>query len=248
LAAALWGACVLTSTVFTALHARAVATGKGDEWVSIWVPRYLGALWPAEAIVVAVLIRRLPTKAVRAVAVAVFLAVNLGQAGARVFAGTEPRIDLMAADVAASQPRGGQPSGTRAYTALQPIGMAHPGEGTLIGNQGKYYLANALHLVIPPRDYRTKSAAMLGIQLWNIADPGYVARDVEQSKQLRRVIVWEHFEPDHLPPPGGDEILAKLEPPGGWRLVKENLYPVRVHWTWQHLYTSRRREYVRANR
>jgi hypothetical protein len=90
------GAIVLLA----ALAAWKIETRPG----SMWMPRYLGVIWPAFAIAVAVLLSRLPTRPLRWTAIALLVLVNLGQFSARVFATSEPPVDRMARDLIEAQP------------------------------------------------------------------------------------------------------------------------------------------------
>ncbi len=82
------------------------AAAAGNPWASVWVPRYMGVIWPAAAMIVAALLLRLPTRPVRVGAIALFLGINLFFGGTRIFAQTEPPVDLMAADAfTAENPR-----------------------------------------------------------------------------------------------------------------------------------------------
>jgi hypothetical protein len=80
------------------------AKSAGDDWKSVWMPRYLGFVWPAFAVGLSVLILRLPTRPVRLAAIGLLLALNLVQFSVRVWGGSEPRTDLLAGDIAAAQP------------------------------------------------------------------------------------------------------------------------------------------------
>src|SRR5206468_8185515 len=102
LAAVLAAACVFAICIAVYLHLRSAnlhAILGGDRWHSVWMPRYLGIVWPAMAIIVSVLLLRLPTRPLRAVAVGFFVGINLALFGARVFASSEPPADRIAADV-----------------------------------------------------------------------------------------------------------------------------------------------------
>ena len=93
----LWGMAVVM-----AAQAR-VAAAAGKPWESLWVPRYIGFIWPAFAMGVAAIIMRLPTRPVRIMAIVFLLGVNLVIAGMRIIGQTEPPVDLMASDTVAAQ-------------------------------------------------------------------------------------------------------------------------------------------------
>ena len=103
-AVAVWGLCFC---VYAAMVAKGRVTGG-----SVWMPRYMGVAWPAVIVAVAVLFSRLPTRPLRAVAVGLFVAANLGQFALRVAGHSEPPTDRIAADlIAAGPPRRRPPPG-----------------------------------------------------------------------------------------------------------------------------------------
>ena len=69
-----------------------------------------------------------------------------------------------------------------------------------------------------------------------------IADDLRKSPQISRVILWERF--DDPPTKAMPDPVAKSLG-ADWRPTAENVFPCRVHWNWQELYTLRRREYVR---
>jgi len=101
-AALLFGLLCAEFGVLRAMAVRAAA--QGDRWHSFWMPRYLGALWPALAIILCVLLMCLPTRPLRVGAIALLLAVNLAQFSVRVWGSSEPPTDVMARDIVAAQP------------------------------------------------------------------------------------------------------------------------------------------------
>ncbi len=115
------------------------------------MPRYMGFVWPAVCLAAAALLLRLPTKALRGFAILLFLSVNLTNAFGRIYADSEPPVDQMSADVIA-----GQKPGTLTFCNIRG-GGAHPGEGTLSGGQGRYYLAATAGL--RPRWWEFRSAS-----------------------------------------------------------------------------------------
>ncbi len=69
----------------------AAATKAGKPWESIWVPRYIGFVWPMLAVAAArALLMRLPTKWVRGAAIVFLLGLNLGIGSFRILGQTEP--------------------------------------------------------------------------------------------------------------------------------------------------------------
>lgn len=73
-------------------------------WFNVWMPRYLGALWPAFAIALCVLLMRLPTRPLRFTLISALVLVNLAQFSVRVWGGSEPPTGLIARDIMDTQP------------------------------------------------------------------------------------------------------------------------------------------------
>jgi hypothetical protein len=216
-----------------------------QKWSSIWQPRYLGMIWPAVAIAVCALLMRLPTRPLRWSAVAVLLALNVAQATARILAGTEPPADRMAADVAAAQGSGGE---TRTW--LNEILQVAVGDR--MSNQAaqvRYYLAQIAPQRPHPQDFRELPFAPSGklwepwkLTLWYDQPPRNIARETQAAPQIKRIIVWDVIARGG-PQSDNDELLRLLG--NDWQRKSEQIYPVRLHWTWSDLATWRRREYVK---
>ena len=96
---------------------------------------------------------RLPTRGLRFAAVALLVGINLAQFSGRIFAGTEPPLDEVAADIwrhDTGRDIDGQPHNPQAdpsalvFVNDSAVGSpGHPGYGTLNGQAGKYYLGLA---------------------------------------------------------------------------------------------------------
>ena len=221
---------------------------------SVWMPRYLGFVWPAVIIAVAVLIARLPTRPLRWAAVALFLAVNLAQFGNRVYAGSEPPTGRIAADlIAARPPDDRQKPDVLTFVRLLYPNYGAPGTGVLNSQPMRYSFTLAGHLT-PGVDYTPED-----VKHWSRLDARFfppaagqlpydrfvsvVARRANNPGAPEKLIVWEGIPPGR----GADDnpILAALGPQ--WTMVDQQLYPVRDHWTWIDLFTARRRVYLNGN-
>ncbi|MGF1632561.1 MAG: hypothetical protein ACFCVE_01820 [Phycisphaerae bacterium] len=214
---------------------------------NIWMPRYLGVVFPGVLVAAAVLICRLPTWPLRTAVVAVFVAVNLGQFAARTFGPSEPPTHLIAADALA----GSGPEATQAtFIGIRTIG-AEPGRGTFWAHQGRYFLAIQAGYETTPREFRRGWGGRSPIN--EALVDGYVGvRSTQQLQQrmqrlersrpgLNKVVVW-----DEIPAGGHDHADRTLDALGeGWRRVEEETFLAHDHWTWRDLFELRRRVYER---
>ena len=221
---------------------------------SIWTPRYLGFAWPIFAVTVAVLLWRLPSRAVRWGALALMVGLNLGQHAARLYAGSEPPSDRVAADllVARDEPAVGlflrvNPPGNRDGG---PGGPGAPGGGYPISLPTTYYAALAdgartwsVGEFRSWRGYTLYAAPFSGLaRLPPEQFVAAVAREAGDDENLRRLVVWTSSD-------YGEEIAADpfIDALGDrWRPVSLETFPVRDHWTWERFNLVHRREYQRV--
>jgi len=233
-------------TVFVLCALIQVGFGKPLDG-SVWMPRYLGFIWPAFAIAVAVLLCLLPTRPLRIAAISLLLFANLSVFAARVFARSEPPVDLMARDLLDSQPAD---SSVRMYYGVRQNFSGAPGWGLLHFVPGRYYLSI---LSGEPTSPREMTSGMIQGVIWDkfkrwprtnmFAFESSVLKDSTDSNQLRRIVVWDKLDRftvdtnDRL----GDQLAAH-----GWKRSSMELFNARDHWTWQELYQVRRRVYERA--
>jgi hypothetical protein len=213
---------------------------------SVWMPRYLGFIWPAVAITVAALLLRLPTRLLRWAAIALLIGVNLSVYSARLFAGSEPPTDRMARDLVDSQPADAT---VRMYYDVSASRGGPPGAGTLYTLPGAYYLT--IYSGKPTNPQEFLSGFMGGriatkFKRWNVSVlplAQYVFNDVKKTPRLTRLIVWEDFTPRQTMT-ADDAVLQRLGDP--WTRADEQIFCVRDHWTWRNLLTLRRRVYERG--
>ncbi len=201
---------------------------------SVWVPRYLGFVWPAVAVATGALLARLPTAPARWSAAAWVFAVNLGLWSFRLLGTTEPPVDRMAADVWAAQPVNGRPSGTLTWTDLGPTSGGNGG-GHLFADPGRYYLQRLADRPMSPDAFH-RSLSSFRLHRGDLADglPGALTPGV------RRVILWE--QADTPADFSTDTDLGAALP--HWHLAADQSYTVRDVWTGQDLSCYRRREYA----
>jgi hypothetical protein len=204
------------------------ATDAGKPWESLWVPRYIGFIWPALAVAVAALIMRLPTVPVRIIAICFLLGLNLGIASFRIFGQTEPPVDLMAADAFFAE---NPDHHTLAWWNLKP-GMQSPGSGNLFSGPGEYYLDLLRNKPVTPTEFK-QSIRLLNNQGEWFPVPWYRALPPD----LDRIIVWNQYQMHPM------YTTQDPPPPAGWKLVSDQWFVARDCWIWQDLARYRRREY-----
>jgi hypothetical protein len=215
----------------------------------MWMPRYLGVIWPAFAIAVAVLLSRLPTRPLRWTAIALLVLVNLGQFSARVFATSEPPVDRMARDLIEAQP---DDATMRTYYRVGVARIGAPGNSLLTNMPGVYYLAVYGHVQSNPQEMLW---ALFRDQIWDkfkrwprfpVPLEPFIASDASRNPQLKRIVVWDKLDGGgRAPIDMNDKLGERLGTT--WKRASEELYRVRDHWTWRELFTVRRREYVRLS-
>jgi hypothetical protein len=149
-------AIIATITLITALAGFAIeaAAGHPDEPSSVWVPRYLGIVWPAFAIVLCSLLLRLPGRALPAVAAGLLLLVNIAVSAAGVTVATEPPIDRIVNDLCMAD------DAMRVYVPAHPPSAPTPGGGCVSNGVGRYYLsvARANPFRLRPGNHRRRRA------------------------------------------------------------------------------------------
>jgi len=236
--AGVWGMCWLAAEVVSSVREERLDG-------SVWMPRYIGFVWPAVGLMTAALLTRLPTWPLRAAAILLFVGVNLGQAAGRVLIGNEPPIDRVAADIRADL------ASEEVATFTSPVGNAThfrvsgaPGTTSIFNDGGRYYLSLG-DPEITDYDALRRMNVRNRYRLRLDVNPQSIRRHVDRNPQVNRVIVWQQidpFRPEQVS--AEDEILKALGE--GWSLASEQLHHVRFYWTWGTLYDYRRREYVRA--
>ncbi len=221
------------------LNHRAIA--NDEHWHSLWMPRYLGIVWPAFAIGVGTLLSRLPTRPLRYGAVAFVLLVNLAQFSARLRA-SEPPTETIARDMLAA-------GSTRTYLlGTFSHGMsARPGEGLFSSVAWRYYMAELSGAKVSPREFRTDLARFVTEFKPNLVrDPARIATDLKRAPGVSQVVVWDKIEQFGIDADRDDPVRHQLG--GDWSTTSEQTFSAFDHWTWQKLYDVRRREYLRVGK
>lgn len=206
---------------------------------SVWMPRYLGFVWPAFAVVFCVLLMRLPLWPVRAIAIACVLGVNLYQFSARI-RNSEPPLDVAVVDFAAGINIPG--STMRTFNLIADGGNGAPGTTTPGAMPMKYYLDIATNQRHEPVQLRQNVYRLFMIAPQR--NMQQIGQYLSRAPDVEHVIVWGRSL--RKSPELSGDILADRNIAAQWKLVKYTQYPVSDHWTWQRLSTWYRWEYVRA--
>jgi hypothetical protein len=220
-------------------YMQALANNEG--WPSVWMPRYLGYLWPAFAIVGAILIARLPTRPVRGVVIAFLVGINLLNFSWRIIE-SEPPTDKIAMDVLASQ---SNESSVRTYAQVRGGQAGAPGGGGVNSVAWRYFMMVYGNVKVNPLELRFFMPTNADNQIFvrqNVS-PQFITNDLKKSPQVERIIVWDKVPAGWADPNAGDRVRKALG--FSWRKMDERTFVVWDHWTWQEYYTARRREYVR---
>ncbi len=232
--AIVFAACLGAYALMSVAHARHAA--KGLEWHSIWMPRYLGIVYPALVVAAAALLMRLPTWPLRTAAIAVLVAVNLTQGLARIELDTEPPFQQLAEDLWDTY--------TTQHATTVAINLRDHGGHRRDWSKGwiqDYYVYavsgwnadNVIGKRVSPRHvlrYRVD------------VEMDQVRRGLQNRPQLSRIIVWERFDA-LATPPDADPLLEQF----GDQIERasERVYRTHQLWTWRPGDVYRRREYLR---
>jgi hypothetical protein len=209
---------------------------------SVWMPRYLGVVWPAFAIAVCALLMRLPTRPIRWAAIAVVIIPNLARHGA--FIGgvwCEPPTERIATDVLAA--RGGADAATRTYLGLRNRFLMGPAD-QFFTPVLPYYLYALGGSTVRPMAYPTQWTREFEVR--TLAFPSSVMAPPDLARAappatLKRIIIWHEWAP--LQPGARDALLIKLGL--DWKFVGEETWNVWDRWNWRKNYRIGRREYER---
>ncbi len=216
---------------------RPSAGRMGADWQSIWMPRYVGVVWPAVTITMALIIGRLPSRFPQVIVITALCALNLGQHIAHVYMDNEPRLDLMAHDMV----QGIQRDDMKVYVRDRGR-IAAPAMASVSDNVGRYYLAMRLGGTYSPREMHKGSTESM-ITINRPFSSGAVAAEMRSSKAINRIVLW-----DKLSAASGENATEIQQAMGAdWVLRGQWTQEIWRHWNWQHIDTLRRLEFVRAS-
>jgi hypothetical protein len=207
---------------------------------SLWMPRYVGVIWPAFAIAVGVLLMRLPTPQIRFAAVVLVLSMNLLQYVVRVFVRVEPPTGLIAQDILASR---GADETVRTYYGVPDFGLF--GQHTdYFTPSGLYYLFMLSNTPVEPSQINARFES--DFPIWRLRGLAQftLPREVREHPRLKRVIVWDGATPRRAGELGDDDPLLEAIAPQ-WKRVSDEQFRVIDRWTWGERLLVRRRVYQR---
>lgn len=209
----------------------------------LWMPRYLGVVYPAVLLAGVALLMRLPV-GLRGLAVAGVVAVNLTNFGVKVWLDPEPPVGRVIAEL--WEDRQSAAAGVvRRLSFLQaPFGPGfEPGTGTISGPVGRYYYSIRLPKPLSPPEFRQAWAVVeRGLGVRSDLRPRAVRDAVNRAgASLERVVLWERG--DARATPGRDPLGQTLG--GDWTLQSVETWNTYDHWMWRRLAQIRRFEYVR---
>ncbi len=205
---------------------------------SIWIPRYLGVVYPAVVVGAAALLFRLRWPAVRWAAVGLLLAVNLAQAAAHVFVASEPPVDRVAADVLASVDSNFR---TATFPALPHLRYGPHGMGSMYNTCGLYYLVLDSGRHLTPAQFHHGIPSQFFPVRNIVGGPLQPAAIAATCPDATRLILWDRLDPRTT-------AAEPMPAPPHWSLDESDVYPVRSFWDWGTLYLYRRTVYVRSDR
>lgn len=207
---------------------------------SIWMPRYLGFVWPAFAIALCVLVRRLPFKAVRYLVVIALIGVNLGVFYHRVTLG-EPRTDLIGRDYQVARESGSIRMFSRSLVSRW---RGAPGYGSMVTLPSVYYASLYTHQPMTPSGAIGQVRRSLDLDPLGADYIGGIRVRLDRDPSAREFFFWIERPVDEsgdLDPALRDKLGAQwgpAEPPATWTVYE--------HWTWRKLYRLERHHWIQS--
>jgi hypothetical protein len=176
---------------------------------SIWMHRWLAIVWPAVAVVVAILLSNLPTRPLRRLAIVGLIGVNLAQYAARLVCDTEPPFPCVIADIIAARDN----RSVLTFVEVRYRG-ASPGTGSILDWAGEYYLRRATGVPTSPDDFGDPDRLGDLLNIHRDASPRGVTGALAQNADAKRLVVWT----DHRPaePIDDDDLPCVSAPRGNW--------------------------------
>lgn len=210
----------------------------------LWMPRYLGVVYPAVLIAGTALLMRLPL-GLREVAIAGVVLVNLGNFGFKVIHNPEPPIARIITEL--WDDRRAQQSGQPKRVTFVPATFGHgfePGAGSISGVVGRYHYSLQLTPPLAPAEFRTGWGVVeRGLALRSNLRPQNIRNEVQRAgPTVETIVLWERGDPRVTD--RRDPLQPALGP--GWTLARVDTWDTYDHWMWRYLAQIRRFEYTRS--
>ncbi|MEX1088278.1 MAG: glycosyltransferase family 39 protein [Phycisphaeraceae bacterium] len=238
-AALLWLICLGLYEVWQSIYQ---SRSPKDPWASIWMPRYLGIVWPAVAVAVGALIMRLPSWPLRTVAIVFVLGANLTNGLARLIVNPEPPHHLFARDIVAAHD-----AADTLRLGLQTLDRSSEhGWWWRDAEDLDYYVCITAGIKPSPEDFRVKRPFRRTYHFpLRPTAPLALGNRAARAKGVQRVILWQRFASGHqFDPEERDVLLAALGK--DWRRVDNQSFATYQFWTWRSGPVFQRLEYERA--
>lgn len=229
-----------------ALHGWALAwppwrNVKFDAWTKpeygkmLWMPRYLGGVYPALLLITAALLTRLPA-GIRHLAIFALVAVNLANHAALLYLSPEPPIASVVADLWADSEAqkagitGGPPivfhGGGRWGSGYEP------GTSNLTGVVGRYHVALLAGVPLDPEQFRAgwSFVEKFLVSRANLR-PAAIRAELAKRPGVTSLLYWSRADP--APTTRGTPATPFTLALGRqWELASSEFFQSYDHWTW----------------
>ncbi|MHB1155773.1 MAG: glycosyltransferase family 39 protein [Phycisphaerales bacterium] len=243
----LWIGCAIAAGLFVLcggawwgwhmMAERYAAAHGGKAWQSIWMPRYLGVVYPAVLVVSAAMFMRLPRGWMRWGAVGLWVGLNLTQGLARVEADTEPPFDVAGRD--AWVVHEDKTVGLVLDAFDQPVPGAFQSRERV-----SYYLDMSAGKMESKEDF-DRGARLREVQRLRRPNEQRLKQYLESHTGVRKLIVWERFGPDKTAEQTDEGAMKTLG--AEWTMTEKTIYRTRQFWTWREGLWYRRMVYEKEN-
>jgi 4-amino-4-deoxy-L-arabinose transferase-like glycosyltransferase len=202
---------------------------------SVWMPRYLGFIWPAVVMAGVVLLLRLPG-VLRCGAIGLVVAMNVVNGLERMAQYTEPPMASIMSDLYAGRDLGGP----LLVICDFDHGGASPGEQEAEGTPARYYILVDSKTQIHPRQFYTWDFAP-HLDYPQDTDPAGVAASIADHPNAKRLIIW-HVHQDKADPIDYGDALGK-----SWHRISAHRFHLWEYWNWDFEHWLDREEWVKQS-
>lgn len=208
----------------------------------LWMPRYLGVVFPAVLIGATMLMLRLPV-GVRQVAIAGVVVVNLANFGAKVWIDPEPPVRRIMGEMVRDSRADDATAGELVFVQAAFGAGFEPGSGTLTGVVGRYHYSTMTDPPVAPVEFRGMMPVVeRGIRMRTNLRQNAVRGELAKRPGATKVVLWERG--DGRATEGRNPMGRVLGPE--WAMTGVETFDTYDHWTWQRLAQIRRYEYVKV--